>query len=342
MTTRTRALENLRARRNPEALLKEAYASLTEDDAVRYLVGAMEAVDPSFTRKTYEEGDRVANQITTGLAVESLNAEYEYQGSVTKNTHIKAYSDVDLLVLETRFYSLQPPQQAIPPYRGDPVQDLLQIRRICISHLKSAFPKATVDASGPRSVKISGGSLLRTVDIVPANWYNTNDYAEKKIKVLRGIHVLNAHKPDRESDQPFIHGAWIEYKDSKTNGNTRKLIRLLKSLKYDSEGKLTMSSYDIESLVYRMLDDDMQKQRGEEIPLAHACWLWLKTVEDNQQLREGLDVPDGKRKIFAEGKATLGELVALRRDLETLLWEIEQGLKRSFRKLAEAKVKWPV
>jgi hypothetical protein len=198
-----------------------------------------------------------------------------------------------------------------------------------------------VDDSGPRSVKISGGSLSRTIDVVPANWYNTNDYAEKKHKVYRGVQILNADKPDTETDQPFIHGLLINYKDDNTLGNTRKLVRLLKSLKYDSDGRADMSSYDIESIVYRMADADMQKQRGEEIPLAYACWQWLKKLEDNQELREGLDVPDGKRKIFTEGKATLAQLTALRKELERLLWEIEQGLTRSFRKLAEAKVKWP-
>ncbi len=341
MATRTRALDNLRARRNPDGLLNEAYASIQEDDAVQYLVGAMEAVESSFTKNTYEEGNRVANQISTGLASESLKAEYEYQGSVTKNTHIKAYSDIDLLVLETRFYSLQPPQQPPNPYKGDPLQDLLQIRRICISHLKSAFPTATVDDSGPKSIKISGGSLARIVDIVPANWYDTNDYAEKKQKILRGVHVLDAHKKERQSDQPFIHGAWINYKDSNTQGSTRKLVRLLKSLKYDSEDRVTMSSYDIESLVFRMNDTQMQKPQGEEIPLAHACWLWLKTVEDSQQIRDELSVPDGKRKVFAEGNVTLAQLKSLRQELEGLLYDIDQGLKHSMRKLAEAKVKWP-
>ena len=117
MATRAQALANLRARRNPEGLLREAYASVQEDEAVQYLVGAMEGVESGFTRKTYEEGERVANQIRGGLAVESVKVEFEYQGSVTKNTHIKAYSDVDLLVLETRFYSLQPPQQPTHPYK---------------------------------------------------------------------------------------------------------------------------------------------------------------------------------------------------------------------------------
>ena len=92
---RPHAFQNLRNRRNPEnALLKEVYAGLDEDDAVKYLVGAMEPIDPAYTRKTFEEGDRVKNQIITGLGGNGLSAEYEYQGSSVKNTHIRAYSDL--------------------------------------------------------------------------------------------------------------------------------------------------------------------------------------------------------------------------------------------------------
>ena len=91
---RTQSLQNLRSRRNPENVLrKEAFAGIEEDDAVKYLVGAMEPIDPAYTKKTFEEGDRVRNQIASGLSRESLTAEYEYQGSAVKNTHIQAYSD---------------------------------------------------------------------------------------------------------------------------------------------------------------------------------------------------------------------------------------------------------
>jgi hypothetical protein len=231
----TNALHNLRNRRNPEGFV-ENFSGIREDDAVVYLVAAMEPVGATYTTKTYEEGNRVAKQISTGLAQHSLTAEYEYQGSVKKNTHIKAYSDVDLLVIETRFSILEPPQIPSNPYKGDPTQDLIQIRRICTSHLKSAFPQATVDDSGARSVKISGGSLQRTVDVVPANWFNTNDYATHKNQFFRGVHVLNSHTLMREPDYPFLHSGFISLKDKNTNGNARKLIRLLKSLKYDSDG----------------------------------------------------------------------------------------------------------
>lgn len=337
---RAQALANLRSRRNPEGLIKEAYSQLREDDSVQYLAGAMEPVEGSYTKKTLEEGERVRNQIEKGLEREHLSAEYEYQGSVTKNTHIRAYSDIDLLVIEKRFYSLEAPQTPVIIYTGNPLEDLIQLRNICIGTLRGAYPQANVDISGPRSVKISGGSLARTVDVVPANWWNTNTYAQHQIKAVRGVHVLNAHIPEREPDTPFLHGELIGIKDQQTIGNTRKLVRLLKSLKYESDGKVIMSSYDIEALVYKMDNQQMQKQQGEEIPLATNCWLWLKKVEEDQILRDGLDVPDGKRKIFAQGKATLAQLTALRNELGQLLWEIEQGLKKSFRKLAEARLQW--
>ena len=157
-----------------------------------------------------------------------------------------------MLVIESRFFTLEPPQQPVNPYRGKPLDDLLQIRRICKSTLVNAFPKASVDDSGPRSIKISGGSLSHTIDVVPANWFDTNRYAQTRQKIYRGIQILNSQIPEREKDEPFIHAALIDAKDARTGGNTRKLIRLLKSLKYDSDGKVTLSSFDIESIVYRM------------------------------------------------------------------------------------------
>jgi hypothetical protein len=155
---RPQALQNLRNRRNPEnILLKEAYPHLEEDDAVKYLVGAMEPIDPTYTQKTFDEGDRVKNQIVSGLLANQLSAEYEYQGSAVKDTHIRAYSDLDMLVLEERFYTLEPHANTGESIPRQPHRRSLQIRRICKSTLISAFP-ASVEDSGARSVKISGGS----------------------------------------------------------------------------------------------------------------------------------------------------------------------------------------
>jgi hypothetical protein len=338
----TEALRRLRQRRNPEDLMiKEAYAHIKEDEPIRYIIGAMAEIDPDYTRKTYSEAERVQNQIDAGMKRNSLGSEFEYQGSITKNTHIRAYSDIDVLTLEKRFVDLEAPQTPANPYKGSPTDDLCQIRAICEETLRSAFPKAEVDSSGARSIKISGGSLARAVDVVPANWYNTNKYVETGYKVYRGIQILNFPKREREKDTPFIHGALISNQDDKCRGNLRRLVRLCKSLKYDSGREDIPSSYDLESLLFRMPEAQMQWDRGQELQLTASCYGWIGRIVAEPALRDSLFVPDGKRKIFAPGKTTVADAQGLHDELGRLLYDVEQGLTRSFRKLAEARVNYP-
>lgn len=336
------ALSNLRARRNPEERqLQEVYSQVQEDTSVQYLVGAMQPVEATYTQNTIGEADRVYDQVAQGLARQSINSEKGYQGSVTKNTHIFAHSDIDLLVIERRFEDWERPQIPPSPYQGDPLADLQQVRAITVSTLRTAFWAATVDDKPTKCVRISGGSLSRTVDVVPCNLWRTNAFATTGNRTHQGIAILDTSVPERQWDQPFIHGALVGAKDGRTQGNTKALIRLLKSLKYDSIGRCNMSSYDIESVVYTMPDEKMHWSIGDEIPLAVACKDWLTILEADTTLRNSFDVPDGKRKIFETGKATLVQLTALRRELQDLLEDIEKGLRQSARVLNEAKVKWP-
>lgn len=338
----TDALRRLRQRRNPEDLMiKEAYAHIEEDEPIRYIIGSMAEIDPDYTAKTYSEGDRVKNQIASGMKRNSLSADFEYQGSVTKNTHIRAHSDIDLLTLEERFFGLEAPQKPSNPYKGDPIADLCQIRAICEDTLRSSFPQATVDTTGARSIKISGGSLAREVDVVPANWYNTNKYVETGYKVYRGVQILNYPKKEREKDTPFIHGALLSLQDDKCQSNIRRLVRLCKSLKFDTGRNDMPSSFDLESMIYRMPLEQLQWARGQELQLTASCHGWVGRIVDDENLRDSLLVPDGKRKIFTQGKATVENARALRDELGRLLYDVEQGLRRSFRKLAEARVKYP-
>lgn len=102
-------LERLEARRTDplvkEArLLNEVYGRIAQSESVRYAIGAMQPIDPEYTKNTYREGDRVRNQLETNL---SMVCEYEYQGSVTNDTHIRARSDIDLLTLTCRYGNLE-------------------------------------------------------------------------------------------------------------------------------------------------------------------------------------------------------------------------------------------
>src|SRR5262245_5413109 len=120
-------LERLMQRRLDESILvrasmaNEVYRRIKESESVRYAVGAMQPIDPEYTKNTYAQGDRVRDQLKQRLGV---TCDYKYQGSVTTDTHIKARSDIDLLVIRLGWEWVEPPQPVPNPYQGDPREDM--------------------------------------------------------------------------------------------------------------------------------------------------------------------------------------------------------------------------
>jgi hypothetical protein len=316
----------------------EVYNKLgKEGSAVQYTVGAMARVDPTYTNITYEQGDRVKNQLEKALCESNAACDFEYQGSVTNDTHIKSHSDIDLLAITQRFWMLEPPQQPACPYDGDPIADLKEIRSISSSALKQAFPVAEVDDSGTKSVTICGGSLRRKIDIVPANWYDTNDYAHFKAKRFRSIEVLDVKKGHRIKNSPFMNNYLIETLDRKVSGGLRKVIRMLKSLKYDS-GHVSLSSYDLAAIGYNMPEWQLVTSPGEEIALLARVKSYLDGLVVDPDRRNEMLVPDKSRRVFADGHATLTGLNELRDEVDDLVEAVCNNRQKSFAKLAEARL----
>lgn len=334
-------LDRLASRRTDQfvteaKLLNEAYRHIAQSDSVRYVIGSMQPIDPEYTKNTFAQGDRVRNQLENRL---NDKCEYEYQGSVTNGTHIKARSDIDLLVLTGKFYTLEKPQEPSSPYKGNPLQDLVDLRSDAIVSLDAAFPEATVDSSGAKSISLEGGSLRRKIDVVPSNWFNTNRYKETEQKMYRGVQILDAKKMERLDNTPFLHNAWIDHKDNQTNGGLRKAARLMKSLKYDTEA-IDLSSYDLVSIAFRIPNGDLNVPKGQELSLLNSCYSFCVSLQQNAVLRNSLNVPDGHRRIFSEGHATLDGLNQLTAALGELISDVLRENQRSFRKLAEARVEY--
>lgn len=308
-----------------------------EGSAVRYTVGAMARVDPRYTEITYEQGDRVQNQLDKALRQADAACDFEYQGSVTNDTHIKSYSDIDLLAITCRFWTLEPPQKPTQPYLGNPVEDLKAIRTTSCQCLRETFPAAEVDDSGAKSVTISGGSLSRKIDVVPANWHDTNSYAQSKAKRFRAIEVLNVKTGERAKNTPFLHNYLISVLDEKTVGGLRKVIRLMKSLKYDS-GRVSLSSFDLTAIGYNMPEFQLCTGPGEEILLLVRLKIYLDSLVVQSEHRLEMLVPDGSRKVFSDGHATLAGLDELRTEVDDLVEAVGRNRQKSFAKLAEARV----
>lgn len=334
-------LDRLGARRidptSPTVLakaLRENWRTINQSDSVKYVVGAMEPIDPGYTQNTFKEGERVRNQLEKNL---NQACEYEYQGSTTNDTHIKAASDIDLLVITSKFWSLEPPQVANPPYQGDPIKDMHELRGEAAKVLKTAFPQVTVDTTGAKSIVLTGGSLTRKVDVVPANWWDTVKYANTKLKLYRGVHIFDSKANQRLPNTPFLHNALIEARDNNTKGGMRKAARLMKSLKYDSEA-IDLSSYDIVSIAYNIPEAMLTVSRDQPLMILEACYGYVTYLQINQPARDAIKVPDDHRTVFAPGHATVTGLNQLAGELQKLTNDVLTENTRSFKRLAEARI----
>ena len=313
----------------------EAYKAVQEGENIKYALGAMQPVDPEYTKNTYSECERVQNQLAKAFDAADISVDFDHQGSVTNDTHIKARSDIDLLTVVQRFHWVELPNRPTIPYTGDAVADLRAARKTAITTLQSKFPEATV-TPGNKSVKISDGSLRREVDVVSCAWWHTVEYRQTSDRKWLGIGILDNPTGEEIKNKPFLHNDRIEARDKAKRGHIRRIARLLKSLRNDSEGRVNLSSYDIVGIAYNIYDHLVDSvAEGHELPLLEKTDQWLNVLEYSEGVRIEIEVPNKTRKVFCTGGATLQELRALRKELNDLMSSIKIELASSHHSLEE-------
>ena len=275
-----------------------------DSDLVKYINQSAEEVDKRYTEISYEEGERIKNSLDKVLD----NIDFEYQGSVSNNTHIRATSDLDLLVI-------------LRPY-DVPNENLLQLKDNCHSNIKTNFPKVNIER-GAKSLKLTGGSLRRNIDVVPSCW-------NEKTKPKKGIAILNEEENSQVINTPFYHNQLLNQKDEHCKFFYKKAIRLIKNLKADIEEQenkeLKISSYEITALIYHISDDKFStlKQNTELVPMLVKEFNLLLSREDLKEL----EVPDGSRKII-KNKETIISLQELIQKLSYILNCLEKEKNQS-------------
>lgn len=266
-------------------------------DAVNYIHESMDAVEKSYTQKTYEECDRIQNQLEKSSVSKNIEVCFKHQGSVTNNTHIKLYSDIDLLILTEKFFSLQPPLTPSSPYKGNSIEDLLELRDLVETTLKEAFPQATVDCSSPKAVSIEGGSLARKIDVIPSNWLETHEYQAQQLEYLKGIRIINKTTKERIANFPFLHNKRLEERNDITQQKLLPLIRLIKSIRADADTKIDVSSYNIVGLCYNMPKEYFANATSGIALLDKFIDFVLLALKDTD-FKDTLYVPNNTRKLF--------------------------------------------
>jgi hypothetical protein len=210
---------------------------------------SMREVGEQYRIKSYSESKKISNKLHEyGL----LNIDFDYQGSVTNNTCIRDASDIDLLVITNDFYGLEPPLKPLVPYRGDPLQELKEIRKSCVDIIKETFISSKIDTAKSKCISVSKGTLQRDVDVVVCNWFHTVQYNNTNKEFQKGIQVLDLSENKRIINLPFLHNKLLDDKDIMTNGKYKSFVRLIKSIKSDADDDIDISSYEITALLYHM------------------------------------------------------------------------------------------
>jgi hypothetical protein len=354
MRSRRRGLDSLAALSKSAAFAAdaatfvEAYESRAKTEAIKYALGAIQELEAKYTKISIEEGNRVRDQLKTGLNTAGIPVTFEYQGSVPLNVHIRFSSDIDLLVLHDGFVTVDRTGPRAPTYRtlpGSVLADMLTLRGSCESILEQKFPAVTVDKTGAKSIALSGGSLQRKVDVVPSHWHDTAAFQQSRAKHDREVKVLDKNDLTLVTNRPFLHMQRIEEKDQRTSGGTKKVIRLLKNLKKDSSQEIKLTSYDIAALVWHLNDDALRKPSYLELSLVAEVQKYLQLLADNPSFAKTLDVPDQSRKILDTAEK-LQSLHQLKMEVDELAVDIAREINPIFasspdliqRRLMEAQI----
>ncbi len=334
----TQRLSKLESRRfDPQlqrSILSKSYTDFRNGKSVKYALESMHEIDAAYTKNTYLASDNVRSALATGLSKKGIFVEYRLQGSVETNTHIKLHSDIDVLVFTDKFHIVEPPITVSNYYKGDPLADLRELRVECFNVLHSIYKE--VDNSNSKCIQVFPTNPKRKVDVVPSNWINTNEYIQTNREIHRGVHVYNKDEHSRQKDFPFLHIFNINEKDKHTIGSVKDLIRLLKTLKADSDTEIKLSSFEISSIVYDMPNYSLIKPSNNKLLLLEEASSHLDKLINDNYYRENLISPNGKERVFGSDTSKISALKNLKVEIVDLQEDIMEELSGQYRNIKES------
>lgn len=337
--------EGIRNRINPDHFtisksFSDELSTISYSEVLTYIRLAMKGVDPAYTQRSMDAGEKVKEHL-----VVLANKEFRYQGSIMTNTHIKGYSDIDLLVISDKFYqydayntkqvletparreryntsSIQKLEKEVntPSYTGDSMADLRTLRMDSERILSSVY--SVNDLSKPKSIKIKNLSLNREVDVVIANWHDDVSSIVNGKGDYRGIQVYNKETNSQENpDYPFLSIKRINDRSSDTNGRLKKMIRFLKNVKGNSGYDIDLSSFDINAICY---DIEVNKYQYlsfyELVPIIYSQ---LKSITTNSTHADNVVSVDGREYIFRYQPKKVDNIRNLLNEVESIYIDLK-------------------
>jgi hypothetical protein len=326
----TNRLNKLEGRRfdyvKKSAIYSKSFEKPEHGLATKYCFEAMNEIEHSYTQATLAAAEKVYSELGLKLPQKGINVQFEYQGSIMTNTHIKLHSDIDILAILTKFYQVDHPVLPENLYKGDSLADLRELRKEAYNILSLVYPK--IDTTSPKALEVQLSNPDRKVDVVPCYWHLTSAYDKDPTSALHcGVQVYNLAEHKVKEDFPFLHIHYVKSKGERVDGY-KKLVRLLKTLKADSETRdISLSSFEIASLVYHIEDFRLIKPADQQLALVHEASIQLAALINNKSYRETLMSPNGKEIVFGSNQAKVEELKKLKIELDELIADLREELK---------------
>lgn len=310
----------------------------------RYALGAMQPVDPAYTQKSIDTAKRVEDQLKKGLGDQGIPLAFKLQGSVPLDVHIRGVSDVDLLTLADDFitYERGGLRDALGLYQSPTTRTsagvLGNIRSKAEALLKTRFWGATVDCSGGKCIALSGGSLERPVDVVPAHYHDTLDYQRSAADHDRGVKIFNKTVPEVLENLPFLHIKRVNDRDTEYLGGLKMAIRLAKTVKSDAANELgaaKLPSFDIAALMYHADREALRIGFYYELAVLEETQRFFDWCYNSEAQAAVLRTPDGTRSIL-NTQAKRDGLLSISVELDDLVKQVRAEQLGNLRKVIPA------
>lgn len=310
----------------------------------QYALGAMQEVESAYTQKSIDTATRVGKQLESGLASEGIPVVFRLQGSVPLNVHIRGVSDVDILTLAADFHTYERGglRDVLGMYRFPTTRTSLgvlgNIRSKAETLLKTRYWGATVDCSGGKSISLSGGSLERPVDVVPAHYHDTTEYQQSSADHDRGVTILNKMIPETIENLPFLHIHRVHERDRELIGGLKMAIRLAKTVKSDAANETNASklpSFDIAALMYHADREVLRMGFRFELAVLEETQRFFDWCYRNESQAALLRTPDGSRAIL-NTKDKRDGLLTISSELDELANVVRQEQLGDLRKVIPA------
>lgn len=307
-----------------KSFLDESYQRrATSQKHTQYALGAMQEVGPDYTRISLNTAERVGQQLEQKLAIPVT---FKLQGSVPLNVHIRAVSDVDLLTIDSRMLTYDRTGCRANTYSTTHLTSLsalLEMRLEAEKVLKLAYPAATVDCSGGKCIALSGGSLARPVDVVPAHWDDNTTYQALLELHERGVTILDKKVPTTLGNLPFLHIKRVTDRDDACLGSLKKAIRLTKNVKNDADSASAakLPSFDIAALLFHSDQNALKLGGFYELAILAEAQRFFDWCYHNKDQAKLLRTPDNTRAIL-DSEDKFSGLTAISVELDALTKEV--------------------